>query len=227
MVLSCIASPLSPNQREIWFRALLVDFPPDFICVESTEGERLLKRCGYEGRVALYNEHTMNKSEPELVAQIKNSSHTWLVSDAGLTCVGDPGWQLVRECHRQGVRVTTQGVFSAILSAIVMSGCDANRFEYLGYPPRQQEQRQSWIKDLVASKKNTTWAAIETPYRFLYLLEDCISLLPENAWLSVSINVGLEGHQTISKPIREWSGVMSLEQKLGKDPLGVVVFSLA
>ena len=59
-----------------------------------------------------------------------------LVSDAGLPGINDPGVRLVAAVREAGVEVTVLPGASAVTTALVASGFQAERYQFLGFLPR-------------------------------------------------------------------------------------------
>ena len=64
-----------------------------------------------------------------------------LVSDAGMPLVSDPGYVLVQECLRAGVRVEVLPGPSSVLTALALSGLPSDAWRFVGFLPRKHPER--------------------------------------------------------------------------------------
>ena len=92
-----------------------------------------------------------------------------LVSDAGTPAISDPGFLLVRECVREGVRVEALPGATAFVPALVASGLPSNIFHFEGFLPHKKG-RQTRLKFL--SSLENTFILYESPHRLVKCLEE-------------------------------------------------------
>lgn len=118
----------------------------------------------------LINEHSSDAERQAIVAKIKRVENAVLVSDAGTPCIADPDWRLVDECIKQGVRLRTVPGASSITSALSVSGIPADKFIYLGFPPKDNPARKTFFANL--TKYNITAVFTERPYALSKTLEE-------------------------------------------------------
>ena len=109
-----------------------------------------------------------------------------VLSEAGVPGVADPGADIVRLAHQQGIRVVPLVGPSSILMAVMASGLNGQNFAFNGYLPIKHPERVSKIKHFEkrALTENQTQVFIEAPYRNVQLLEDILTTLPaiDHAW---------------------------------------------
>ena len=146
--------------------------------------------------LVLLNEHTTSLSE-HLQPLVRGE--TWaILSDAGVSCVADPGSELVKLAHEQNIAVQTIFGPCSIIQSLQLSGMGGQRFCFHGYLPREKPLRQEALRKLekASSERKETQICIEAPYRNVELLTDCLQVLkPETklcvAWELDSPNAGL------------------------------------
>ena len=73
-------------------------------------------------RLVSYYEQNELQRIPEIINALKNGLSVALVSDAGTPTISDPGFKLVRECVREGIRVESIPGPSSVISSLVSSG---------------------------------------------------------------------------------------------------------
>jgi 16S rRNA (cytidine1402-2'-O)-methyltransferase len=93
-----------------------------------------------------------------------------LVSDAGTPGVSDPGTVLVARARARDIPVVPIPGPSAVATALSASGLPADRYLFLGFPPRKGTSR----KELLATIAKSPWTVVlyESPNRLGALLKD-------------------------------------------------------
>lgn len=95
-----------------------------------------------------------------------------LIVGAGTPAISDPGGVLVAECRKKGVEVLPLPGPSAFVSAISVSGIDASRVLFLGFPPKKGK-KSFWRKVKEGVEKlpfRTSIAFYESPHRIMETL---------------------------------------------------------
>lgn len=116
-----------------------------------------------------HNEASRGEEVRELLAAGRSCA---LVTDAGAPGVSDPGARLVRSVSEAGFDVKTIPGPSAVTAAAGLSGFPADRFLFLGFPPRKGRERSDWIAQCARSRE--TVIAFEAPGRIASLLDDWV-----------------------------------------------------
>lgn len=118
----------------------------------------------------LYNEHTRDQLNREIIADLKRGVNVFLMSDCGLPAFCDPGQELVNLCHISGLRVTSSPFANSIALAVSLSGFAHNRFIFEGFIPAKKEMRSKEIKRIIKQREMSI--IMDTPYRLKKLLEE-------------------------------------------------------
>jgi 16S rRNA (cytidine1402-2'-O)-methyltransferase len=84
--------------------------------------------------------------------------------------VSDPGYGLVAEAARAGIRVSALPGPSAVLTALAVSGLPTDRFACEGFPPRKPGERRGFFAALAAEER--TLVFFEAPSRIAATLAD-------------------------------------------------------
>ncbi|KKU82199.1 MAG: hypothetical protein UY10_C0040G0004 [Microgenomates group bacterium GW2011_GWA2_47_8] len=92
-----------------------------------------------------------------------------LVSDAGTPLISDPGYKLVSEAIKRGIKVVSIPGPTAAIAALTSSGLPTNHFMFLGYPPEKQSHR---IKLFSSLPKDVTIIFYCAPHKLRQTLED-------------------------------------------------------
>ena len=136
MPLAVCATPIG-NLEDVTLRVLRELAEADVVLCEDTRHTRkLLERHGLRARLLSYHQHNEAARTAELVPRLEAGERIALVSDAGLPGVSDPGARLVRAALAAGVEVTVLPGPSAVETALVASGLEAERYQFVGYLPR-------------------------------------------------------------------------------------------
>jgi len=182
-----------------------------FIVESEKEGRALIKRLQIitpqsELRLWLLNEHSDEKSVHHLLEALKDGHDAGLMSDAGLPCVADPGYELVSLCHQKNIEIIPLPGTSSIFMALMGSGFSGQNFVFHGYLPIEKAQRIKKLKEIEADafKKQQTQIFMETPYRNMPLLEDILRNCKSLTKLCIASNISAAEQFIKTKTIREW-----------------------
>lgn len=130
----------------------------------------LLDELGIDGSLRSLHEHNEAERAEEMLARLAEGAALALVSDAGTPTVSDPGRRVVAAALREGHRVASVPGPSAVTAALSVSGLPADRFAFLGFPPRGGEERDRWMRR--AAELPVTAVVFESPRRVPRLLEE-------------------------------------------------------
>ena len=123
----------------------------------------LMKRYDIATPLVAHHEHNEAKTTPRLVERLLSGESLALVSDAGTPLLSDPGARLVRAAIDAGIAVSPIPGASALLSALVASGLDVDRFTFYGFLARKGAERRSAIEEIVRSRHSSV--VYESPNR--------------------------------------------------------------
>lgn len=165
-----VATPIG-NLEDMTFRAIRTLREVDIVAAEDTRQTRKLLT-HYEispGKLLSYHEHNKAASGPELIRLIIEGKNLALVSDAGLPAISDPGSDLVKLALEQHISVIPIPGANAALSALIVSGLSTERFQFLGFLPRDNKERENLLRSL--EDEQGTVLLYESPHRVLKTLE--------------------------------------------------------
>jgi 16S rRNA (cytidine1402-2'-O)-methyltransferase len=132
-----VATPIG-NLEDLSFRALRVIREVEAVACEDTRQTlKLLARYKIQKKLISYYQPKEGQKIPRILALLEGGKDIALVSDSGTPGISDPGYPLIREALRQGIR--------AALSA---SGLPTHRFLFLGFPPPKKEKTRKLILSL-------------------------------------------------------------------------------
>ena len=169
-VLYVVATPIG-NLNDVTLRALKVLEEVDLIAAEDTRHTRpLLSHHGIHTPMLAMHEHNEHARIEQLLGKLESGESLALVADAGTPLISDPGFPLVRQARRQGIRVVPVPGPSALICALSAAGLPTDRFLFLGFPPRHSAQRLRWFE--VHAKESATLIYYESSHRILAALAD-------------------------------------------------------
>ncbi len=156
------------NLEDITLRAIRVLKEADLILAEDTRTSSVLLK-HYEIKNALLSHHKFNEHQTvnNVIERLNGGQTVALISDAGTPGISDPGFLLVRECIRNGIKVQCLPGATAFVPALVSSGLPDDRFCFEGFLP-QKKGRQTRLNSLKEEKR--TMIFYESPFRVLKTL---------------------------------------------------------
>lgn len=168
--LSIVATPIG-NLEDITLRALRVMKEADTILAEDTRRTRILcTKFNISKRLESYHIFNEHGRTPELIRRIKSGEKIVLVSDAGMPCIADPGFLLVRDAVEAGIEPVIVPGASALIFSIAASALPSDRFAFHGFLPVKSGRRSARLSEIAASKM--TAVVFESPYRLSKLLKE-------------------------------------------------------
>ena len=144
-MLAVCATPIG-NLEDVTLRVLRELAEADVVLCEDTRRTRvLLERHGISAKLVSFHRHNEAARVAELLPRLRDGERMALVSDAGLSGVNDPGVRLIAAAIEAGVPVTVLPGPSAVSTALVASGFESERYQFLGYLPRREAPlRELW-----------------------------------------------------------------------------------
>lgn len=157
-------------------------------------------------KLFLLNKHTDPAEIPTFLAPCKEGIDVGLLSEAGCPGVADPGAEIVKIAHREGIQVVPMVGPSSILLAMMGSGMNGQNFAFNGYLPIDKSARKNEIKYLerLSMEKQQAQLFIETPYRNNKMLEDLIQYLHPATRVCIACDITLSSEYIVTKPVSEW-----------------------
>jgi 16S rRNA (cytidine1402-2'-O)-methyltransferase len=155
--------------------------------------------------ILLWNEHSKKEDLPETVTAIKDND-VGIISEAGLPCIADPGADIVKWAHTQGIRVVPLPGASSIFMALMASGFSGQSFTFHGYLPIDKPQRAKKLKEMEADalRKHQSQIFMEAPYRNNQLLEDIIKNCAPTTNLCIAMNITAGNEFIQTKALQQW-----------------------
>lgn len=150
----------------------------DFLAVEDTRVTvKLLNHFGISKEMLSYYEHNKAAKGNLILERLLRGETCAVVSDAGMPAISDPGEDLVRLCHQNGIPVESVPGPSAITTALSIAGMPTGRFCFEGFLTTQKNGRRQHLQDLKTEKR--TMVFYEAPHKLLATLNDMLATFGE------------------------------------------------
>lgn len=174
-ILYIVATPIG-NLQDITLRAIKILQTIDVIACEDTRKTgillaQVLPAESIRPRLVSYYEQNESQRIPEVIAAIKDGLNVALVSDAGTPTISDPGFKLVREAIKEGIKVESIPGPSSVICSLVTSGLPTDKFLFVGYPPKKPGHRKNLFENLTKLPIKTTIILFEGPHHIVRTLE--------------------------------------------------------
>ena len=133
-----VATPIG-NLEDLAPRARQTLGDVDVIAAEDTRHTmRLLSNIGAKPALMALHDHNEEKAAHTVINALESGKDVALVSDAGTPLVSDPGFRLVRDAHKQGIKVVPLPGPSAVTAALSAAGLPTDRFCFEGFAPSKR-----------------------------------------------------------------------------------------
>lgn len=193
MQLFLVPTPLG-NLGDMTYRAVEVLRQVDVILCEDTRTSSvLLNHYQISKPLTPYHQHNEHKIVQHLVDQILAGKSFALITDAGTPGISDPGFLLLRECHKHNITVTCLPGATAFVPALVQSGLPCNQFVFEGFLPIKKG-RQTAMRAL--ENETRTIVLYESPHRIAKTLRELAAVLGEEREAAVVREISKKFEQT-------------------------------
>jgi 16S rRNA (cytidine1402-2'-O)-methyltransferase len=176
-VLYIVPTPIG-NLQDITLRALEVLKKVDLILAEDTRtSAKLLNHYAIQKPVTPFHQHNEHQVLQHLITQLGNGKIMGLVTDAGTPGISDPGFLLVRECIKAGIKVECLPGATAFVPALVNSGLPSDRFCFEGFLPLKKGRHTLLTK---LAEEERTIILYESPVRHCSVSRELTKVYEEN-----------------------------------------------
>ncbi|MCQ2796041.1 MAG: 16S rRNA (cytidine(1402)-2'-O)-methyltransferase [Bacilli bacterium] len=162
-ILYLVATPIG-NLKELSTRTLDILKEVDYIFCEDTRvSSKLVNLCGVKKRFISCHEHNEAMATKEAIRLLKEGYKVAYMSDAGMPCISDPGYILVRECLINDINVSPISGPNAALNALIASGLPTDHFYFHGFLNAKDSVKKEELRKLY--KRQETLIFYEAPHR--------------------------------------------------------------
>lgn len=174
-ILYLIGTPIG-NMQELSQRAIKTMNEMDYIVAEDTRvSAKLLALNNIKKPLISCHEHNEASASKEIVKLLKEGKKIAYMSDAGMPCISDPGYLLVKECILNDINISPISGPNAALDALIASGLPSEHFYFHGFLNAKQSVRKEELRRLYLKKE--TLIFYEAPHRISKTLKDLLEIL--------------------------------------------------
>lgn len=149
-MLYIVGTPIG-NYKDFSLRAQEILKSVDIVACEDTRVTGLLlSEFQIKSRLTSYHEHNKHSKGESIIEALSSGQSVALVSDAGMPCISDPGYELVRACINSGINVSVIPGPTALSCAIALSGLPSDHFYFEGFLPSEGSERKKRLTALQA-----------------------------------------------------------------------------
>ena len=202
------------NLEDMTLRGIKTLKEVDLILAEDTRTSGVLLK-HYEIDTPMKSHHKFNEhsTAPAIAQRILEGEKIAIITDAGTPGISDPGFFLVRECHKIGANVTCLPGATAFVPALVSSGLPCDKFVFEGFLPLKKG-RTSRLEKLSDDPRSII--IYESPLRLERTLRDLSNSFGPERPAAVCREIS-KLHETVNfSTLGELSTFYSLNQAKGE-----------
>ena len=172
-----VGTPIG-NLEDFSPRARRILSEVDFIAAEDTRVTvKLLNHLNISKSMVAYFEHNKKERGNVVIDKILSGQSCALVTDAGMPAISDPGEDLIRECHENGIAVESVPGPTAFATALALSGMPSGRFCFEGFLSVNKPSRRQHLNEVKNERR--TMIFYEAPHKLIKTLIDMYEVFGE------------------------------------------------
>ena len=153
-ILFIVPTPIG-NLADMTFRAVDVLKHVSLIGAEDTRtSKKLLNHYNIENQMISYHKFNERKRVDQLIYKLQNGDDIAIISDAGTPGISDPSSIIISEAINSGFQVEVLPGATAFIPALVASGLNCERFQFIGFLPEKNKTREILL-DNIKENENT------------------------------------------------------------------------
>ncbi|MBN0970890.1 16S rRNA (cytidine(1402)-2'-O)-methyltransferase [Mycoplasma phocoeninasale] len=163
-----IGTPIG-NLEDISLRALKQLKLSDIILCEDTRvSQKLLRFYDISGK-QLISYHNFNEKSlaPKIIDMILSNKVVSLISDAGMPCISDPGFEIISLAKKNNISVDVIGGPTALIHAVIKANF-SSEFNFIGFLKDKSQARQNQLKSL----QYGTYVCYVSPHKLQTTIND-------------------------------------------------------
>ncbi|MCB9222776.1 MAG: SAM-dependent methyltransferase [Crocinitomicaceae bacterium] len=152
------------------------------------------------------DKHDDYSYQKEVIRHLLDGQDVGLISESGYPAVADPGYLIVAEAQRNGVKVVPLVGPSSLLMALAASGMNGQGFTFNGYLPVKEPDRSKQLQFIIGLVQKTSFSQIfiETPYRNEVIFKDFIKHCPSDMKVCVALDITGPNETIVTQSIADW-----------------------
>ena len=172
-ILFIVPTPIG-NLSDITFRAIDILKKVSIIGAEDTRNsKKLLNHYNIETPMISYHKFNERKRVDKLLNKLLDGEDIAIISDAGTPGISDPSSIIIKEAINCGIKVEVLPGATAFIPAVVASGLNCDRFQFIGFLPEKNKTRDILLENI--KKNENTLVFYEAPHKlqkfFQYLFD--------------------------------------------------------
>lgn len=184
------------NLGDITYRAVEVLKLVSKILAEDTRTSGvLLKHYGINTPTESFHAFNEHHRTEQIISRIKAGETFALITDAGTPGISDPGFLVVREAVKEGIKIECLPGATAFVPALVKSGFPCDRFIFEGFLPHKKG-RQTKFK--ILAEETRSIVLYESPHRLMKTLTQISEFLGNDRQISVSRELTKKFEETVT-----------------------------
>lgn len=154
----------------------------DIVAAEDTRhSRRLLEHYAIATAMISLHEHNEEQRISEVLRRLEQGQSVALISDAGTPLISDPGYKLVREAHKNGIKVAPIPGPCALIAALSAAGLPSDRFVFEGFLSAKSGHRKQQLEAL--KNESRTVIFYEAPHRIMSLVDDMTAIFGADRYI--------------------------------------------
>ena len=143
-----VSTPIG-NLLDISYRAVETLKNCDIIACEDTRHSQiLLNHYNIKVKTIAYHKFNEQNSADGIIELLNLGKDVAVISDAGMPVISDPGNILAKKLHENNIKYTIVPGANAGLSALILSGFDANQFAFFGFLSEKNKDLKTQLNDI-------------------------------------------------------------------------------
>jgi len=157
------------NLEDITLRTIRILKEVDLVLAEDTRvSSKLLKHYNINKSMMSFHQHNEHAALEKVIERLMSGLNIALITDAGTPGISDPGFLIVRECHKHHIEVETLPGATAFIPALVNSGLPCDTFTFEGFLPVKKGKKTKMEK---LASETRTMIFYESPHRIVKTLD--------------------------------------------------------
>lgn len=166
------------NLEDMTIRAINVLKNVDIIACEDTrESKKLLNYFDINKKLTSYHKFNEKQKSQEIIKATQEGRTYAIITDQGMPGISDPGHILIKECIKNNISYTILPGPSSILTGLIASGFDNDRFSFYGFIPKKSSDKKKLYQEL--KKEDKTSILFDTPHNLENTINDFKKEFPE------------------------------------------------
>ncbi len=223
-----VGTPIG-NMSDISKRALETLSSVDVICCEDTRHSlKLLNFYNIKKQLISFHKFNEAKEVEAIISLLNEGKNIAVISDAGMPIISDPGNILSKTLRERSIDYTVIPSGTAFVSALILSGLNAERFTFIGFLPEKKKDREKLLKE----RKNYTETLIfySAPHDINKDLKDLcnvlgdrkVAVVKEITKIHESVYISTLNNANIEEPKGEYVIVVEGSKEIEEDKFSLL-----